>query len=97
MQGSKKKIEKREREGKSSESLFWLCTDIWQQRGKQAAGSSQPVHTAGGSDEMMVIAKKCFADFWWQARAGHDSPVESSAPTLTVPLPGGDQGLGLGI
>lgn len=45
----------------------------------------------------MVIAKKCFADFWWQARARHDSPAESSAPTLAVPLPGRDQGLGLGM
>lgn len=98
MQSSQEKIiQKREREGKSCESLFWLCTDIWQRRGKQAAGSSQLVHTAGGSDEMMVIAKKCFADFWWQARARHDSPADSSTPMLTVPLPSREQGLGLGM
>lgn len=59
-------------------------------------GSRQPAHTAGGSDETTIIARKCFAGFWWQMRAGDDSPVESSAPTLTGLLPGGDLGVWLG-
>lgn len=45
----------------------------------------------------MAIAIKSFAQFWWQARAGQDSLEESSDPTLSIPLPSGDQSFGLGM